>query len=755
MTPLPRCAVLTALVLSIACRSTDAPVPEPSVARAAEPGPLLERPSFSPFAAPVYCSVDHEGPFLDLGTDTSHSRRSFALGPVAELGSESFSDQSYTRFDTARAHYDFWLNDVREGLQVRVRARAGSSASLTASVDQHPLGSVRLRGDGFQTLAFPALKQALGPGRHELSLRWSGRRADARPLGMLEWIHWAEPGRSLEGYRPPRERSRFGDVVAGQTPRRALNIETPGSLRCPVQISRGTQLSLGLAYAGEGEAVARVTAMRDGASELTLVERRVTGGAGAGWIDLKLDLAAIGPELVQLELRATTDRKGARVSFSEPRIEARAPAARPTPAKIAILLVASGLHREFLPPFAGARQLPRLTQLAEASVRFPEYRVPTTLVGGVLATLLTGLPPLAHGLTSADARLPSSVLTLGDRMRENSGESALFSGAPETRAAFGFERGFQYYESFSPVQDISASEPLVRARAWLEQAIERDREPRRLLVLHTRGAHPPWDLSREEISELEPREYNGLLEPRRGGIILSNVRTHSRLAQRRLSGPDWTRLRALSSAALAKQDLALGELIELLERAGLWQDTLFIFAGDVAAGDPPEAPFGANRALREEHLIVPLWIKFPGVAPPSASAAGLVTSGDVARTIADALGVTPPEDAHSLNLERLARGEEPPAGRSALAMRGANYALRWGRWLMRGKSPSAPVLCELSVDPACAHDVLLESPLAAEALWRATFEEHRRQGALEGRARAVETAVIDPDTAAALEVWGD
>jgi hypothetical protein len=82
--------------------------------------------------------------------------------------------------------------------------------------------------------------------------------------------------------------------------------------------------------------------------------------------------------------------------------------------------------------------------------------------------------------------------------------------------------------------------------------------------------------------------------------------------------------------------------------------------------------------------------------------------------------------------------------------------MRFGPWLSRGQSPERPTLCELGVDPACAHDVLDSSPLAAEALWRATFETHRRDRSLEsaGGARA-EPAVLDKDTAAALQVWGD
>ncbi len=712
--------------------------------------------SGAPFQAYAHCRIAHGGMFVDLGSDTSHARRSFALGPFADLASDTWSDQSYTRFAAALVHYDFWLTRPVENLEIRIRARAGSSNSLSASVGQLRLGSVRLRGDSFQNVSFPSLKAALAPGRHQLTLRWSGRPAsDGRPYGMAEWIHWAEPGQSMDEYRPPRQRSLTDDVILGGEPRRSIVLEAPGSLSCPVQVAGDAQLELGLGYWGEGSGVAQILARRDGAAAQILAERRVTGGANARWTDLTLDLAKLGNHLVQLELNAVSDSPSGRLAFSDPRLIARGNSVGPARAKLVVLVVASGLHRELLPPFAGTRRLRHLNQLATVSARFPEYRVPTTLVAGVMASLLTGLPPVAHQLQMPKARLPQRVQTLADRIHESSGESALFTGVPQTRAAFGFARGWNHYEAFSPVNDISASAPLERARAWLEQALERDPDVPRFVVIHVRGGHPPWDLSRDEVAELEPREYNGLLEARRGGIILANIRSNTRLAQRRLSGPDWVRLRALQLAALGKQDDALGSLIELLTRANLWEETLFVFTGDVAMGDPPEAPFGSSRTLTEERLLSPLWIKFPEGRFSGHVVPGLVTSGDVANTVAGALGVRLPDELAGADLYRLAAGEQPPLGRSLLATLGQDYALRWGPWLLRGTSPKAPTLCELSVDPACANDVLHQSPLAAESLWRATFEEHRRQRALENAAQAPEAALLDKDTAAALQVWGD
>ena len=715
-----------------------------------------------PFRDAALCRVDHGGMFLDLGTDASHARRSFALGPFSDVASDTWSDQSYSRVASPNVSYDFWLTEPQPELELRVRAKAGSSAVLSASIDQTRLGSARVRAEGFETLVFPKPKLPLAPGRHQLALRWSGRASgsDQRPLGMLEWIHWADAGQPAAEYRPPRQRSLRDDMVLGGVPRRSIVLETPGRLSCPVLLARDATLELGVGYHGDGSALARVLARRDGAPPLVLAERRVSGKADERWIDLSLNLAPLGHQLGWLELEATGDdgRGRGRVAFSEPRIVTTERSEPPPRAKLVILVVASGLHRELLPPFEGTRRLRHISQLAEASARFPEYRAPTTVVGSVMATLLSGLPPLAHGLDSPKLRLGRQVLTLGDRIRETSGESAFFTGVPETRAAFGFDRGWNSFEQLSPVSDVAASAPLERAKAWLERAIASDekREVPRLLVVHLRGGHPPWDLSRDEVAELEPREYMGLLEARRGGIILDTVRNHSRPAQRRLAPADWVRLKALQLAALEKQDQALGALIELLEREHVWNDTLFAFAGDVPMGDPPEAPFGAARPLTEDNLLAPLWIKFPGGRFAGNEVLGPVGSVDVADTLASALGIPLPDENGGVDLYQLAAGTGPVLAHGLLATLGPEYSMRYGPWLLHGTSPRAPALCELGVDPACVHDVFDESPLAAETLWRTTFEAHRHDRTLESaRGARPEPALLDKDTAAALQVWGD
>jgi hypothetical protein len=58
----------------------------------------------------------------------------------------------------------------------------------------------------------------------------------------------------------------------------------------------------------------------------------------------------------------------------------------------------------------------------------------------------------------------------------------------------------------------------------------------------------------------------------------------------------------------------------------------------------------------------------------------------------------------------------------------------------------------VQVDPACAHDVLASYPGVGSALWRETYAAVA--GARSGVTVSAEPAAFDPETLAALKVFG-
>jgi hypothetical protein len=180
--------------------------------------------------------------------------------------------------------------------------------------------------------------------------------------------------------------------------------------------------------------------------------------------------------------------------------------------------------------------------------------------------------------------------------------------------------------------------------------------------------------------------------------------------------------------------------------------------GDVAPGEPPEVPYDPAGALEESRLLVPLLVKFPRGELGGKEVGSAVTAVDVWRTIMDALGLKVPEGAASVDLYDVAVGREPLQGRALVATLGNHYATRAGMWLLSGDFGRPPRLCQLDVDPACVADVFDRHALAGDALWRWTFDSESPPDSTAPRALPLqrrEPASIDPDTAAALTVWGD
>jgi hypothetical protein len=72
--------------------------------------------------------------------------------------------------------------------------------------------------------------------------------------------------------------------------------------------------------------------------------------------------------------------------------------------------------------------------------------------------------------------------------------------------------------------------------------------------------------------------------------------------------------------------------------------------------------------------------------------------------------------------------------------------------VLSGAPGRAPSLCDIASDPNCETDRLDKLPRAAQALWRATWDAETASVRVQHASR--EPATIDPNTAAALTVWG-
>ena len=706
----------------------------------------------------AWCEVDHQGLLLDLGSPAAAAYSGFG----AERSEDYYQDverdgQSFVRAFGRSLSYEFWLDEARAGTSISLRVHGGEAKWLAVTIDDKRVGSIKPSAGETKVYSLPTLGAELTRGHHRLKLGFSGAPRGPRVVqGEIDWVRIGERGDDTSGYTAPTLSNIVGDVVLNGAPKRALVLNPPSTLRCWLRPAADARLKVALGFWGAGKGTAEVRVVADAEEPVVLQTRRVAGGDSASWTPLAVDLAPFAGKVIGVEFRALDGSRGGRVVFGDPSIARKlAPPLAIPKAKVAILLLEAGIDRRRVPPFGPTGKLASLGELGRAATAFSGYRAPSVVVQSVVASLLTGLSPRTHRLEDASSRVADSVRLLSEMVKEASGRTALFTGVPSTFAPFGFSAGWDTFDVLSPVLDVPATEPLSRALKWLETELDDEHPGPRLLVVHARGSHPPWDLTREETQSLKPDEYAGILDPRRGGIMLAALRARKTRVAHHLQEEDWVRMHALQDAALAKQDMVIAQLVALLKKKGAWDRTMIVFAGDVSAGEPPDSPFDPQGALAEDRLAVPLVIKFPGGDLDGRDEQLPVSAADVTATILTGLGIPVPESVEGSDLYAAAHGLVPVVSNALVARAPGRYSTRLGSWLLRGELGKKPTLCAVDLDPACVNDVFDERPYAARALWLSTFRAESAAVHATLRPKEKQAAVLDPDTVAALTVWGD
>ena len=694
------------------------------------------------------CEVDHEGVLIDFGSPAVQGIAGFwSLSSDASLVDSERDGETWTKVFSRRVSLRFILEEASP-VFVSLRARGGPSRSVAVAIDGKPLGALQLVRGQARTVGTRSTSYPVGAGAHTIEARFSGSpRAPAEPLAEVDWIRIGTSEDESRTYAPPTTKQIVANASLGGVPHRSLALRAPSTVRCTTFVAPGARLKLAMGFEGQGEGDGDLRVVREGLPPVVLRAEHSVGGDRAAWTPVDIGLDAFAGSVVTLELRSTRGSAGGRFLFGDPALYVASQDAPNPVARLAVVVVMAGLDRGKV---GGRPAYPAIADFDRSATTFDAHRAPTTVSSGVVASLLTGLSPRAHGLEDTGARLPAALTTLGVAARDGSVQTAMFSGCPTTFEAFGFSRGWDKYAAFSPVEGDPAVAPLTEAARWTIEHMK-TKDSRALVLVHARGGHPPWDVTINETAKLPPSEYSGPMEARRAGELIARARArHSKF---RFSENDRTRLWAIYEAALAGQDHALGQFVDSLKKANLWQDTLFVVTGDVSNGFDNRAPFGDGEELAESLLHLPLWIHFPGGAFAGAKVATPTAVTDLSRTVLTSLHLPLPDGFDDgLDLYVAASGAAVPDGRPLAATLGARYSMRLGDWLLSGTAGRPPTLCDLATDPSCEADKFEHAPRIGLTLFRLAYDA---EAAAQKRKRPREPATVDASTAAALQVWGE
>jgi len=325
---------------------------------------------------------------------------------------------------------------------------------------------------------------------------------------------------------------------------------------------------------------------------------------------------------------------------------------------------------------------PQFDRLTKEGALFTRARVASTWTKPSTATILTGLPPSAHGAVEHRQVLPDTAVTLAEVLRSAGYETAAFSDNPFVSPEFGFGQGFDSYDYRQPsvfVNGTLLGKALWTLRVvslggrWVGEKLATDRGSpelcRRALewidgrpagkpwfaYLHAMEPHLPYDPPKPFRGTFSdpayagpdhdrPPPYLGFLPFERGTALLDDQRRH---------------LVARYDEEILAWDAAFAALVTSLRDRGLLNDTILVVVSDHGEEFFEHGGWTHGHSLYEELVRVPFFIRAPGIEPKVDDRP--VRGADLFPTVISLAGLLYPESPpFGANLAGPPRRRDPP-----------------------------------------------------------------------------------------------
>ncbi|MGQ0553796.1 MAG: sulfatase-like hydrolase/transferase [Planctomycetota bacterium] len=268
-----------------------------------------------------------------------------------------------------------------------------------------------------------------------------------------------------------------------------------------------------------------------------------------------------------------------------------------------LLVTVESLRADRLGSYGYARgATPTLDALAGRGGRWERVLAPSSWNLPNLASLLTGVSPLTHGLGLAEARtLTPRRPTLAETAAWSGVTTALFAAGHALDESTGLARGFETVRRGDLPADVLVEEAL----AWLEEA----QQYRWFLMLHLADPAAPHEPRSSDLRRVKSEPSLALVESLRR--LDSRPGVAEALA---------VELGPLYDAEVAGVDRALAALFAGLSQRGLLERTLVVVVGVMGEEFYEHGGRWHGQTLHEEVLAVPLLAAGPGVRGPDGRA---------------------------------------------------------------------------------------------------------------------------------------
>ena len=446
----------------------------------------------------------------------------------------------------------------------------------------------------------------------------------------------------------------------------------------------------------------------------------------------------------------------------EPAIETHAaPFSQEHSVKRVILITIDTLRWDALTIYNPASQLtPNLAALAQDSVVFDRAFAPSPWTLPSMASIMSGLSTLVHGVSKENPGFPHGAPLLGDLLGDAGYVTGALGGNTLLQRQRALARGFQafHFPRGAPAETLAkAGLMAVVGRAtlsgqqmteWITRFAEdwtrANRDNDFLLWVHYLDPHSPYLPPEEFIPnrELAPgldMGYRWNFRAVRNGDVRMSLKRQA-----------W--VQELYRAEVRYVDDRIGRYLGTLKELGLYDDSLIIVTNDHGEEFWDHGSVDHGHTLYNEMIQAPLIIKLPSSTPPPArrQVDNYVSTVSLLPTILELCGIGyKPEDFSARSLTPLWAGEaevteDRPLFISKLVYYQEQEAVLHGGWkYIQVLGRDEEQLYDMNADPGETMNVAV-SEVARKAELLALLEEHRTAS----RALAERHGLRSPDTAA-------
>jgi len=338
-----------------------------------------------------------------------------------------------------------------------------------------------------------------------------------------------------------------------------------------------------------------------------------------------------------------------------------------TPSSLNVILISVDTLRPDRMGLSGHRPLgrsttPFLDELAAQGVNFSNAVTTTSWTLPAHYSLMTGVPNEVHNVVQDRVPPTGGLPMIAEIMRSAGYTTGGFYSGPYLHPLFGFERGFEFYEScmqYRTMYDVpmdemrtldrAARSKLATANEFLSHKavtseavtdkglgfIEAHAEKPFFLFLHYFDVHndylppPPYDT-------LYAHPYNGWVK---GHGVTGDPRYNPEMEP-----ADLQHLKALYDGEIAWVDHNLERLVDGIRRLdpGILENTLIIVTSDHGESFFEHGKIGHRNHLFDSEVRIPLILFCPAKLPAGKQVSELVRIYDIVPTITSLAGVETP-----------------------------------------------------------------------------------------------------------------